>query len=268
MLHRAALAVLWIDNQAGCKGVCARVPTVSTTALRVPGPCDDGERFDEVMLRDLDRRIAALDAQRRARGVVVGMRQMGSHGPACFKRTPPGRKPFAPECASHTLSDCTPESLRNACDNTIAYTDHFPDLSLQWLKAHAGAGSWDSGLLYVSDHGESLGENGLYLHGVAWALAPREQTHVPMVLWLSPGPGERAGLGSRCLRERAAEPTSRSSLPHRARPDGHCDRRLRSLTRCVGAVRSAMAGASTATASIRRARRASGVKRAVLRPTG
>lgn len=214
VLHRAGLAVLWIDNQAGCKGVCARLPTVSTARLRVPGLCDDGECFDEVMLRDLDARIAALDAQRRARGVVVVMHQMGSHGPAYFKRTPPGRKPFQPECASNTLSDCTPESLRNAYDNTIAYTDHFLDLALRWLKTRADAGAWDTGLVYVSDHGESLGENGLYLHGVARALAPREQTQVPMVLWLSSALRERTGLGGSCLRGRAAESISHDHLFH------------------------------------------------------
>ncbi len=214
VLHRAGLAVLWIDNQAGCKGVCARVPTVSTTRLRVPGLCADGECFDEVMLRDLDARIAALDAQRRARGVVVVMHQMGSHGPAYFRRTPPGRKPFQPECASNTLSDCTPESLRNAYDNTIAYTDHFLDLALQWLKTRADAGAWDTGLVYVSDHGESLGENGLYLHGVARALAPREQTQVPMVLWLSPGLQRRDALRGECLGERAAQPVSHDHLFH------------------------------------------------------
>ncbi|MCZ7558749.1 MAG: sulfatase-like hydrolase/transferase [Burkholderiaceae bacterium] len=214
VLHRAGLAVLWIDNRAGCKGVCARVPTVSTTRLRVPGLCADGECFDEVMLRDLDARIAALDAQRRARGVVVVMHQMGSHGPAYFRRTPPGRKPFQPECASNTLSDCTAESLRNAYDNTIAYTDHFLDLALQWLKTRADAGAWDTGLVYVSDHGESLGENGLYLHGVARALAPREQTQVPMVLWLSPGLQRRDGLRGECPGERAAQPVSHDHLFH------------------------------------------------------
>ncbi len=214
VLQRAGLAVLWIDNQAGCKGVCARVPTVSTTALGIPDLCDGGECFDEVMLHDLDQRIAALDAQRRARGVVVVMHQMGSHGPAYFRRAPPGRKPFQPECASNTLSDCTPEALRNAYDNTIAYTDHFLDLALQWLKARADAGAWDSGLVYVSDHGESLGENGLYLHGMARALAPREQTHVPMVMWLSSGLLGRSGLDGACLRAHAGDAISHDHLFH------------------------------------------------------
>lgn len=212
VLQHAGLAVLWIDNQAGCKDVCARVPTVRTTGLRVPGLCEGDECFDEIMLRDIDQRIAALDAQRRERGVVVVMHLMGSHGPAYFRRTPPDHKPFQPECASNTLSDCTPEALRNAYDNTIAYTDHFLDRTLQWLASKAAAGTWDSGLLYVSDHGESLGENALYLHGAPWALAPREQTRVPMVLWLSPGLRQRSGMRIDCLRNRATQPISHDDL--------------------------------------------------------
>ena len=240
VLQRAGLAVLWIDNQAGCKGVCARVPHVSTASLRLPGVCDDGECFDAVMLQGLDERIAALDPDRRARGVVLVMHQMGSHGPAYFKRTPPDRKPFVPECASNTLSDCAPGELVNAYDNTIAYTDHFLDAALQWLKRRATAGANDTGLIYVSDHGESLGESGLYLHGMAWAIAPREQTHVPMVAWLSAGLRERTGLREDCLRNRAAEPVSHDHFFHSVLgvmdvTTGAYRRSLDALAPCAGA---------------------------------
>jgi len=214
VLQRAGLAVLWIDNQAGCKGVCARVPTVSTLDLQLPGLCGGGECFDAAMLERLDERVAALDPERSARGVVLVMHQMGSHGPAYFRRSPPDRKPFMPECASNTLHDCPPEQLVNAYDNTIAYTDHFLDTALQWLQARASSGANDTGLIYVSDHGESLGENGLYLHGVPYALAPRQQTHVPMVVWLSSGLLERTGLHTGCLRNRSAVPVAHDHFFH------------------------------------------------------
>ncbi|MCW5654914.1 phosphoethanolamine--lipid A transferase [Hydrogenophaga sp.] len=214
VLQRAGLAVLWIDNQAGCKGVCERVPHASTGDTPVAGLCDGSECFDPAMLEGLDERIAALDPARRARGVVLVMHQMGSHGPAYFKRTPADRKPFQPECASNNLAECPADQLVNAYDNTIAYTDHFLDLSLQWLKTRAQAGQYDTGLIYVSDHGESLGENGLYLHGVPYALAPQQQTRVPMVAWLSPGLQQRSGVSSACLRQRAAEPISHDNYFH------------------------------------------------------
>ena len=214
VLQRAGLAVLWLDNQSGCKGVCDRVPHTSTLALQVPGLCEGGECFDDVMLQGLDQRIAALDPQRRARGVVVVLHQMGSHGPAYFKRTPASHKPFQPECRSNTLSDCPAEQLVNAYDNTVAYTDHFLDQTLQWLQIQARSGSHDTGLIYLSDHGESLGENGLYLHGVPYSFAPQQQTHVPMVAWLSRGLRERSGLSLDCLRARGAEPISHDHFFH------------------------------------------------------
>ena len=83
-----------------------------------------------------------------------------------------------------------------------------------WLKRRASAGANDTGLIYVSDHGESLGESGLYLHGMAWAIAPREQTHVPMVAWLSAGLQERTGLRIDCLRKRSAEPIAHDHVFH------------------------------------------------------
>ena len=214
VLQRAGLAVLWIDNQAGCKGVCARVPNASALDLKIPGLCDSGECLDPAMLDGLDARIAALDPVRRARGVVLVMHQMGSHGPAYSHRSSADRKPFTPECTSNTLSDCPPEQLVNAYDNSIAYTDHFLDLSLQWLKAREQDGAFQTGLIYVSDHGESLGESGLYLHGLPYAMAPQQQTHVPMVVWLSPALQQRSGVGEKCLRAQADQPISHDHLFH------------------------------------------------------
>lgn len=214
VLQRAGLAVLWLDNQSGCKGVCDRVPNASTRDLTLPALCEGGECFDEAMLHGLDERIAALDPQRRARGVVVVMHQMGSHGPAYFKRTPAARKAFMPECTSNTLSECPPEQLVNAYDNTIAYTDHFLGQTLQWLQTQADQGTYDTGLLYFSDHGESLGEKGLYLHGVPYAFAPDQQTRVPMVTWLSAGLQQRSGVQADCLRKQAATPLSHDHVFH------------------------------------------------------
>jgi len=212
VLQRAGLAVLWLDNQSGCKGVCDRVPHDSTRATAETPGCAEGECHDEVLLDSLDQRLAALDPERRARGVVLVLHQMGSHGPAYHKRTPARFKPFGPECQSQTLSDCSPEELRNAYDNTVAYTDHVLGRTLQWLDARSDR--FDTGMVYVSDHGESLGEAGLYLHGLPFALAPSQQTRVPMVSWLSPGLLARAGLDAACLGQRANRPVSHDHIFH------------------------------------------------------
>ena len=210
--QRAGLAVLWIDNQAGCKGVCARVPNVETTALKHPALCPDGECFDPVMLDGLDARIAALPAERRARGVLLVLHQMGSHGPAYYKRVPAASKRFLPECATNNLQDCDRDQLVNAYDNTIAFTDQFLAQAIGWLQQRQAQN--DTALLYVSDHGESLGENNLYLHGLPYALAPDVQKHVPWITWLSPGFAQRQRLDSACLRGRADAPVSHDHLFH------------------------------------------------------
>lgn len=214
VLQRAGLAVLWLDNQSGCKGLCDRVPYADTYGLKFPGLCNDGECYDELLLKDLDQRIAALDPARRARGVVLVLHQMGSHGPAYYRRSPPAFKTFLPECTSNVLQECPREHLVNGYDNTIAYADHVLASAVQWLRARAQADSYDSAMVYLSDHGESLGENNLYLHGLPYALAPDTQTHVPMISWLSDGMRDRLGLRADCLKARAAEPLSHDNLFH------------------------------------------------------
>ncbi len=219
VLQRAGLAVLWLDNQSGCKGVCDRVPNAQAINPArpdhpLPGSLcgSDGECFDEALLHDLDARIAALDPQRVARGVVLVMHQMGSHGPAYYKRTPEERKPFKPECQSSALQQCPVEQVRNGYDNSIAYTDHVLAQAIQWLGQQQA--TFDPSLLYVSDHGESLGENNLFLHGMPYALAPEFQKHVPMVMWLPPATRQSQGLDEACLRQRLDTPLSHDGLYH------------------------------------------------------
>jgi len=200
ILNHAGLAVLWIDNQSGCKGVCERVPQALTKELKHPTLCKDGECFDEIMLHDLDQRIQALPAERRAKGVVLVMHQMGSHGPAYYKRAPDNFKKFQPECKSNALQQCSREQVVNSFDNTILYTDHFLGQAIQWLKKSEATAA--PALLYVSDHGESLGENNLYLHGLPYRVAPDVQKRVPWISWLSPRFEKQSGLLPTCLKNK------------------------------------------------------------------
>ena len=198
LVQRAGMAVLWIDNQAGCKGLCERVPHVDT--------CTGDDCMDEVMLQGLDARIEALPAEARARGVLLVLHQMGSHGPAYFKRSPADRKIFQPECTTNVLQQCDHAALINGYDNSIAYTDHVLAQAIGWLQRNQAR--YDATLLYVSDHGESLGENNLYLHGLPYAVAPSEQKHVPMILWPLNGPT------ADCTRSQRDVPLSHDNLFH------------------------------------------------------
>ena len=210
VLQRAGLAVLWMENQSGCKGVCERVPNVDTRALEVAGVCQDGQCLDEVMLHQLPQELAKLPAERRAKGTVVVMHQMGSHGPAYYKRSPQALKQFLPECTSHALQECPAEHIQNAYDNSLRYTDHFLADTVQWLQAQKRP----TALIYVSDHGESLGEKGLYLHGMPYRMAPVEQTHVPMLAWASKPLQRDMHWNMACLQARAAQPWSHDHLFH------------------------------------------------------
>ena len=210
VLQRAGLAVLWIDNQSGCKGVCSRVTQWNTQALKVPELCQDGECFDDVMLQELPKQLALLDPVKRAKGTVVVMHQMGSHGPAYYKRSPEAIKQFKPECKSSALQNCPAEQIVNAYDNSVLYADHFLASTVQWLQAQ----SRPTALMYLSDHGESLGEKGLYLHGMPYRMAPREQTHVPMLAWVSKPMQQQRGWRMACLQAQADKPWSHDNLFH------------------------------------------------------
>jgi len=139
------------------------------------------------------------------------MHQMGSHGPAYYERSPPAFKRFLPECTSSHLPDCSSEALRNAYDNTIAYTDHVLGSAIAWLQQRK---DYDTALLYLADHGESLGENNLYLHGLPYAIAPDVQKHIPWITWLSPGFEQASGIPMACLRARAQTHVTHDNLFH------------------------------------------------------
>ncbi|MBX3609883.1 MAG: phosphoethanolamine--lipid A transferase [Hydrogenophaga sp.] len=210
LLQRAGLAVAWIDNQSGCKGVCDRVPNERAMDAVGQGVCQ-GEACPDAVLPELAlKRLATLDAQRRTLGSVIVLHQMGNHGPAYFERSQKSHKVFLPECETNTLSSCDEQRIVNAYDNGIRETDAM----LGELIDRLAALQRPAAVLYVSDHGESLGENGLFLHGMPWSVAPEVQKHVPMVMWLSPAMQARLQVHNDCLRGLAAKPWSHDNLFH------------------------------------------------------
>jgi lipid A ethanolaminephosphotransferase len=174
--------------------------------------CADGECLDEALLEGLDARIAALPAERRKQGVLLVMHQMGSHGPAYYKRSAPPPKRFLPECTNTTLGQCDREQLLNAYDNTIVATDRFLAETIAWLKGR-GAG-YAPALVYMSDHGESLGELGIFLHGLPYAFAPEAQKRVPFIAWLGAELAAQRGIDTACLGRSLDVPLSHDNLYH------------------------------------------------------
>jgi lipid A ethanolaminephosphotransferase len=108
------------------------------------------------------------------------------------------------------IQDCSRQSIVNAYDNTILYTDHILSRVIDLLQAQRSA----TAMLYVSDHGESLGENGLYLHGLPYALAPVEQKQVPMIFWASEKLVRQKSLDIAALEARRQTPYSHDFIFH------------------------------------------------------
>ncbi|MEO4045692.1 phosphoethanolamine--lipid A transferase [Pseudomonas sp. CAU 1711] len=207
VLQRAGVQVLWRDNNSGCKDVCDRVAYDDVSHLEVDGACADNECFDEILLHGLQDYLDRLE-----RDAVIVLHMKGSHGPAYYKRYPPAFATFKPTCNHGQLDRCSRSSILNAYDNSLVYTDHVLAAAIDLLRHNAGR--LDSAMLYLSDHGESLGENGVYLHGMPYALAPSEQIHIPMLMWFSTGLQQSAGVDTQCLRQRADELVSQDNLYH------------------------------------------------------
>lgn len=209
VLQRSGYAVLWRDNNSGCKGLCDRVQHDELMSAGVAGLCVGGECYDEILLHGLQESLDAFVGD-----TVIVLHMKGSHGPAYYLRYPEAFEHFTPVCKTNQLDRCERETIVNAYDNTLRYTDHVLARTIALLRRNADR--FDASLLYVSDHGESLGERGLYLHGVPYALAPSEQTHVPMLMWLSKSAESRYGIDAACLRGRQDEPLSHDNLYHSA----------------------------------------------------
>ena len=207
VLQRAGLAVLWVENQSGCKGGCTRVNNANTKndlpAAARQALCQDGECVDMALLEGLDERINALPAEQRAKGVVLVLHQMGSHGPAYFKRSLSQDKAFSPECNSVNLQSCDRASLVNAYDNSVVATDRMLGGLIDWLASKGQR--QPTAMMYVADHGESLGENNIYLHGLPYSVAPDVQKHVPWITWLSPAMQARTQVTTGCLQQDLAQ---------------------------------------------------------------
>lgn len=177
LVELAGVDVLWIDNN-GCKGVCARVPTIKIDANQYDPLCDGEYCQDGILLKPLADKLNNLTAP----STLIVLHMMGSHGPTYYKRYPENHTVFEPECARSDIQNCSSEQLLNTYDNTIAYTDFVLSKVIENLAALPE--NIDTSMLYVSDHGESLGESGAYLHGFPYALSPEEQRAIPLLVWL------------------------------------------------------------------------------------
>jgi lipid A ethanolaminephosphotransferase len=207
VLTHAGVSVTWWDNNTGSKGIADLISFASMTRQKESPLCNNGECLDEIFLSELDRKLATATTDS-----VIVLHQLGSHGPSYYLRYPEAYRRFTPDCRTAEPMRCTTDEIVNAYDNTILYTDHILASVARLLEKHrdgiAGA------MIYMSDHGESLGENGIYLHGAPYVIAPKEQTQVPFIAWFSKPYQEAMGVDTACLAKDADKPMSHDNLFH------------------------------------------------------
>jgi lipid A ethanolaminephosphotransferase len=206
ILQATGVAANWFDNNSGCKGVCDRIP--SEFLFQQPDAhCKDGQCLDDVLLDGLARALKSkTDGDR-----IIVIHQLGSHGPEYFKRSAGSDKVFGPECQDKQLQLCDRAEIINAYDNSIVATDRLLATIIAQLQQQE---DYNAAMLYMSDHGESLGENGVYLHGLPYFMAPEEQTHIPLIWWMSSGYQAITKLNADCLAQSRDKPLSHDYLFH------------------------------------------------------
>ncbi|TVO33591.1 phosphoethanolamine transferase [Vibrio algivorus] len=191
ILNRVGIDVLWKDNDGGDKDVAKNINKVMISRDSDNDLCDGSTCFDEILIKDLKKDIKQKDQ-------VIILHIIGSHGPTYFKRYPKMEREFSPVCNRSDIENCSKQQIINTYDNTIMYTDLFLSKIIDILSDEK---DHDTALFYISDHGESLGENGIYLHGMPYAIAPEYQKTVPMMLWMSSSFKQGMSLNENCMKK-------------------------------------------------------------------
>jgi lipid A ethanolaminephosphotransferase len=204
VIHHTGASVLWRENNSNSKKVASRVTYEEYRTSKKNTLCEDGECRDEGMLVGLQEYIDS-----RGKGdIFIVLHQLGSHGPAYYRRYPLRFEKFIPTCTSNQLEECSVEEIVNTYDNTILYTDYFLSKAIALLKNNDK--HFATAMVYMSDHGESLGENGVYLHGLPYFFAPRSQKQVASIFWF----GQRYRVDREALRQRAGLAYSHDNIFH------------------------------------------------------
>jgi lipid A ethanolaminephosphotransferase len=205
VLQKSGVNVVWLDNNSSSKGVADRIEYHDYKSPKTNPVCDT-ECRDEGMLANLQSYIDSHPTG----DILIILHQMGSHGPAYYKRYPEQFEKFTPVCQTNQLEQCSQQEIINTYDNTLLYTDYFLSQTIKLLKNNAE--NFESAMLYMSDHGESLGENSVYLHGLPYSIAPEAQRHVPFVMWFNDILSEDINLKD--LRSKANSRLSQDNLFH------------------------------------------------------
>ena len=186
IIDYAGYKLLWRENNTDCKDNCNRIEQERF--------CNVKECPDEILLTNFAKKITSTDLP-----TLVVLHQRGSHGPLYGLRYPKEFETYKPICKEEILQKCSNQELVNVYDNTVLYTSHMLAQTIEELKALEN--KYNIAMLFTSDHGESLGENGIYLHSAPYDTAPDEQKHIPTMLWFSKDYIADNNLDFNCVRK-------------------------------------------------------------------
>ncbi len=201
----AGYQVHWRDNNTGCQGTCGRITFENLANIKLSEFCKDGNCIDEVLLHNLQSVVNEKTGDK-----LIILHQKGNHGPTYHLRYPKEFEIFKPACKTNQLRSCSNEEIVNAYDNAVLYSDFFISQTIDFLKKNSE--SYDTAMVYMSDHGESLGENNLYLHGLPYFIAPEYQTKVPFIVWLSDNYQKSYDIDKSCLNQKSSHKLSHDNL--------------------------------------------------------
>lgn len=193
--------VLWRNNNSGCKGICARVETET--------PCQTSNCYDDILNENLAERLMSSPRDR-----LVVLHQKGSHGPTYYLRYPKSAEIYKPACKTERLDKCSDEEIVNVYNNTIHYTAQNLANLIEQLRTLSDV--YNVTIIYMSDHGESLGENGIYLHAAPYRFAPEGQVKVPFMIWMDNQTAENLKIDRACMMQYLNRPYSHDNLFHTA----------------------------------------------------
>lgn len=195
-----------LRNQGGCKNVCDRV---RTHKIKHQVVSNYEGAYDDVVVAELKEQVPMMLKKTQPKFIVL--HTMGSHGPTYYLRYPKRFEKFSPNCKTADLQQCSQEEIVNSYNNTIYYTSYVIEQIIAYFKKQPNL---NVAILYISDHGESLGEHGMYLHGFPYKLAPEEQTTVPFIMWFSNGFQKNFELSNTCLHAVAKKQYSQDNIYH------------------------------------------------------
>jgi lipid A ethanolaminephosphotransferase len=199
IMEKVGYKTLWRENNTGCQNTCNRV--------EVEKRCKKKHCHDEILIEAIEEKLNKI-----SKDTFLVLHQRGSHGPDYYNMYPKEFEKYKPVCKQNILNKCDKKELVNAYDNTILYTSYF--LAETIKKIEALSDQYNVMMVYASDHGESLGEDDIYLHSAVYKFAPKEQINIPAIIYIPQSTQKDLSINISCLKNIKDKHLSHDNIFH------------------------------------------------------